>query len=191
MALETAYHKLGKTADFESIKKDGFRFSTPAEDHWLGEGVYFFLDPNGHQWACKWPCNANKPRSNQTDGIVKTTIDTDLALDLRDLSIMRSTQKLVNMVRLALKFNDKYKDVPDGLAFAKLFMKGGLFFKAFNFDPKVVIANFDSGLKPYRVEGGRVFLTEEINKITIGPTTQIQACVRDCAIIGPLELNGS
>jgi len=191
MAIENAYHKLTDPTHFEAIQREGLRPSTPAERHWLGKGVYFFLDPVGFDWAKRWPCQRNNPRTNSSDGIIFTTVDTTNALDLRDLEIMRTTRSLVNIIKLGIRFKTKKTAIGDGEAFAALFGEHGIFKAEVELDLTAIIANFDRTYEKYRLADSRAFLDDRLNAMPITSTAQIQACVRDNSAIGELSLEKS
>ena len=70
-----------------NIIKTGFTY-TPSDKHWLGNGVYFYLDFSLAEWWTTNPSNSFGTRV-QYPAIVKTTIDfseDDQYLDLRKLS---------------------------------------------------------------------------------------------------------
>lgn len=192
MPRERAYHKLGAVEDFEAIQRNGFRISQPAASHWLGEGVYFFLDPNGVYWSTRWPFDQNNPRTNSHLGIISTDIDTSKAVDLRKVEMMRSIRNIVIRIKLAISLREKRPYVSDGEAFHILVASGGVFEKVYKFLPQVLIANFDVDLKPYRLTNSRTLLTDEVDQAlmaSVSPNSQIQACVRDLAVIGILQMH--
>ena len=181
--LENAFHKLKRPEDFETIKAEGLKPSAPAEIHWLGEGVYFFMDPKGHYWAKRWPCNEYNHRTDSPEGIIQTELTTDLALDFRNDEIRNKSRDIVNRLKLRLKF----KGLPctDGTAFALIF-KEKIFKQVVPYDPTAIIANFDSQYIQYRIDGSGAFLT--VDEMKIGKSAQIQACVIEPRIIGALAL---
>ena len=181
--IENAFHKLGEAEHFGSIQMDGFKASVPAERHWLGEGVYFFLDPKGYYWARRWPCDPYKHRTDSFEGIVKTTLETEWALDFRSDSIRNKAKSVVTLLKMRLKFGGLPHT--DGAAFAYIFREK-LFLKVVEYSPTAIIANFDNFYEQYRIEGSRVFLATDEMEIT--STAQIQACVIDPTIIGAVEL---
>ncbi len=182
---EAAFHKLGKTEHFELIDAGGFRPSKPAERHWLGEGIYFFLNPAGLYWARRWPCNTYDPRTDSLDGIIETSLETENALDLRDDGIRNKTHQLVNKIKLKIKMEQDVLLKQDGAVFAAIF-KLGAFKDVIATLPTAIIANFDKAYERYRIPDSGVFLTVE--EMKIGKTAQIQACVVDSGIIGKIGL---
>lgn len=183
---EDAFHKLKKTEHFDEVQANGFRPSKPAEEHWLGEGIYFFLNPRGLYWARRWPCRPFDSRTDCYDGIVETTIETENALDLRDDETRNKTHKLVNKIKIKLKLEQNIVLKSDGAIFAAIFKLGAFKEVVGGFQPTAIIANFDKAYEQYRIPDSGVFLTIEEMKIT--EKAQIQACVIDPGIIGEMRL---
>jgi len=175
MAVETGYHKLKDPSHWAAIESSkSFNPSVPAERHWLGEGVYFFLEPNGLKWAIKWPHRGD--RAKQSTGILVVEIDTASGLDFRDPGIMTEVRTAINTIRNTVI--RKHKTYSDGAALAYLF-------KASILDsPTCVIANFDSAIEEHAITFGSRFLLKPTYSLPpYSETTQIQACILDQTII--------
>lgn len=183
MSVEIGYHKLKDPKDFEGVCIQGFRPSVPAEEHWLGEGIYFFLEPNGWYWARRWPFKDHLPRTGSPDGIVRTEIDTSEALDLRNNEVRSFAHKIVNNIKLKLKFAGIQPS--DGAAFKLLFKDGGSK-KLIGFEPTCIIANFDKSYEASRVYQSLVFV--DVSEMEIRRTAQIQGCVLNSKVLGKLSL---
>jgi hypothetical protein len=182
-STEVGFHKLKEPQDYDGVKAKGFRPSAPAESHWLGEGIYFFLNPNGWYWAKRWPFRDHSPRTDSSDGIVVTLLGIDEALDFRDDEIRNLTHKVIDGLKLKLKFAGQ--PISDGAAFKFLFKDGGAE-KLVGFQPTCIIANFDASYEPDRVYGSSVFLN--IRQMEIRRTAQIQACVLVPEVIDLISL---
>lgn len=178
MAQEAGYHKLKNIADADSVLSGAINPSMPAERHWLGEGVYFFLNPNGFDWAVKWPFKP--PRAGSSEGIIVAYIDTEGAMDFRVEKMMATFRNLVNFFKPVII--RKYKQYSDGAALAMLYQIGKLK------RPTCVIANFDREYEGLCVNGSRIILIPQYKPLPYSETTQIQACVIDQRIIAKKEL---
>lgn len=67
----------------DSIIANGFSFSR-SEEHWLGNGVYFFADPDLAVWWSGNPTNKFGVHII-TPCVLKTTIESDAICDMREL----------------------------------------------------------------------------------------------------------
>lgn len=80
-----AYHGTDESVA-QAIVENGF-ISRPNREHWLGEGIYFFLDKNLAEW---WTTNPTKKSGMhiQTPVVIECTfeIETDKIFDLRNLT---------------------------------------------------------------------------------------------------------
>lgn len=174
-----AYHKLKAAKDYAEIESSGFIPSTPADYHWLGAGIYFFLNPNGHYWAARWPMRDDKLHY---DNIVETKLNPDYYIDFTDSSVVNRLMTIINNIKFAAKA--KGESTSDG-ATIKFMLEHDIL----SFDgkaPQMIKANFDKNLEPYRVEGSRIFTHDVPDNINTFP--QVQACVIDKEIIGALGL---
>lgn len=182
-----AFHKLKELSDADSIKTNGFKASKPAKKHWLGEGIYFFIDPNGHKWAIRWPLNKFDIRTNQKTGIFQVKLDLRHALDLSNFSVRNSITNLIAETKLKLHFSEGEKPpISDGTLFAAFF-RYGLLEDLVKFVPTAIIANFDDRYSSYRIDGSRVFMKDSI-VMELSETTQMQVCVIQSSIISDLTL---
>jgi len=191
MATEQGFHKLKNPAHFDSIKKNGFRHSTPPEKHWLGSGIYFFLNPNGLTWAKRWPINDSlhkEKRANSFKGIIVATINTEDSFDLRD------EEQYLEYCELYAMCLERFIDDKNRNIFKKGYYDGAVIGLLFNLDllntgeTKVIIANFDYKFNSYRMDNSAIVLKDNMFIGEWSPSTQIQACVIDENVIEGLKL---
>lgn len=181
------YHKLKNVSDWGPVSSHGLKPSRPEWKHWLGEGVYFFLDPNGLHWAVKWPMNKHNLRSGSREGIISAELDLENALDLTDNDIRRAIEKLVTTLKLKLRMEERINPpIYDGSIFAALF-RYGMCEDVVPFSPTAILANFDDTYKLSRIADSRVFM-EEGTEIMLLVTAQIQACIINPEVIGKLTV---
>lgn len=187
MKLEDAYHKLNSYLDLDDVLRTGLRPSKPAENHWLGVGVYFYLDPQGLKWAFKWPFQIHKVNTNTYKGIIATQVDTSSSLDLREDTIrLKICNILLRIKAKILEEDDGEGDlnrlVSDGALFATLLKQNG-FFEVVDFKPTAIIANFDKEYEGCRILPSKVILNGVETLVVNYQSVQIQVCVIDRKII--------
>lgn len=185
--IEDGYHKLNSKLDLPNVLKTGLEPSRPAEKHWLGAGVYFYLDPQGLKWAFKWPLKMTKLNANTYNGIVQAQIDTSLSLDLRDDAIRLKICNILLKIRAKILEEDDgcgdlNKLVADGVLFAALLKQKGLL-EVVGFTPTAIIANFDNEYEHCRILPSKVILNGVETLAVNYQSVQIQICVIDRRVI--------
>ena len=188
--IETGYHKVKKIQDILPILENGFKPSTPAKRHWLGEGVYFFLDPEGKKWAKKWPYQASNALTNTDKGIIEAEIDTENAIDFRIEAIRKVFSGLLQKTKLSLAMSKKVANPTDGEAFDAI-IRDGMYKKLLgeNFIIEVIIANFDDTVSQYRIGNSKVILDDNFAPYPVNDTTaQVQACALSNSVIKNLRV---
>ncbi len=173
-----AYHKLKKKEDFALIVAKGFKKSAPADKHWMGEGIYFFVDPNGLKWAYMWPFARNLANSYSWEGILSIEVDCTQCLDLTDNDMREAVRGLVQVFKQKLiETGEKYSD---GVAFAYMF-RTEMFKDILGEIPSSIKADFDKALISFRDQNSNVFHTVSEHKT--GDSAQIQLCVLDASVL--------
>jgi len=171
----TAYHATDKKK-VQSILDNNFIYNYH-DDHWLGNGVYFFLDAGlAEQWANKTPTNRYGAIENPVIIQAVIKVDSDHVADLRNLSDHNYVKRLFDsyyetLLKSGKKLAGDNSKEKLRCAFFDWFMK--------KTDTHSVISYFDErkNLSEY-TEHGNIYNTFHI------PYVEVQMCVSriDCIV---------
>lgn len=174
----TGYHATSSVF-VNSIKKYGFKFKYN-EEHWLGNGVYFFLDPYLAEW---WGRNPTKKFGSDlpNDKILQVKI-TALEDDVCDLRILKDYLFCNETYKM---FCSELEDAGEPILHSEI-TKTHLRCMYFdwlveNFKVKVCIASFFK-VNPEYLEIGQM-QQQSLNKSIGIPFYEVQLCVFDKGVI--------
>lgn len=156
------------------------------DEHWLGNGIYFFADCSLAEW---WTTNptVNFGRRITEGAIIKCEIDVDpeCILDLRNLEDYKQFVEIYNKEFLPVLYTGFFVDPGSNKVQFLNFKKVRCFYCDFlknRYDVKMIIGNFYLPHQPYLpTEYGELFLKFNITYI------ETQLCIFDQSIISGKE----
>lgn len=177
-----AYHGTD-LSNAESILKSGFK-CLPSKHHWLGNGVYFYMDYSLARWWTTNPTNKFGVRVKKA-AVIKCNIfvKNNYILDLRRLKDYTKFVEIYRNEFLPFLFQGNLISVTEDMIDTKTLRCTYCDYLNIKYKYKLIIGTFYLPNQPYMpTEYGKFFETFNISYI------ENQICVFDTNIISSMEL---
>ncbi|CRZ34433.1 poly(ADP-ribose) polymerase-like protein [Herbinix hemicellulosilytica] len=177
-----AYHGTD-LSNAESILKSGFK-CRPNKHHWLGNGIYFYMDFSLARWWTTNPTNKFGVRV-RTPAIIrcKLNVNNEYILDLRRLKDYTKFVEIYRNEFLPFLFKGDLISVTEDMIDTKKLRCTYCDYLNIKYKYKLIIGTFYLPNQPYMpTEYGKFFHTFNISYI------ENQICVFDTNVISSMEL---